>query len=125
LSKELVVADATILIDIEDAEEEVRLLWCDLDAIVLDGFHELLIVNKPVVVIIDNLEDTFEVENATCASLSHPVSELLEDLLVAAAGAALRTVLLLHVDLLPTRGTCDTSRLHLLGCDRAEVVVRG
>ena len=125
MSKELVVADATILIDIEDAEEEVRLLWCDLDAIVLDGFHELLIVNKPVVVIIDNLEDTFEIENATGSSLSHPVSELLEALLVAAAGAALRTVLLLHVDLLPTRGTGDASRLHLLGCNRAEVVVRG
>jgi hypothetical protein len=123
LSEELVVADTAILIDIEDAKEEVRFLWSDLDAIILDSLHELLIVNKAVVVVIDDLEDTFEVKNAAGTSLSHPVSELLEDLLVGAASAALCTVLLLDVDLLPARGPCDASRLHLLGCHGSEVVV--
>lgn len=77
LSEELVVADASILVDVEDTKEEVRLLWSDLDAVVLDGFHKLLIVNEAVVVIIDDLEYSFQIEDSSGTSLSHSLSEFL------------------------------------------------
>ena len=113
-AKELVVADGAVLVDVEYAEQEVGLLRRHLDAVVLYGLHELLVVDQSVVVVVDDLEDALKVEDATRTSLSHLVAEFLEDLLISAAGAALCAVLLLDVDLLAGRSSCNASRLHLL-----------
>ena len=108
-SQKLVVADGSILIEIKNGEKYLSLFLSYLNPIVLDGLVEFWKLKHSIVVIIDNLKDSSEADNAAGTSLSELVSEFLEDLFIRASIAGSATVLL-NIHLL-SRGCSSNSLL--------------
>ncbi len=81
-SEEFIVADRSIMIEVKDAEQDLSLILGQLDSVVLEGFEKFLGIKLPVVVVIDNLENSSQTDDTTRTSLSHLISEFLKDLLV-------------------------------------------
>lgn len=81
-SDEFIIADRTIMIEVKDAEQDLSLILGQLDSIVLEGFEKFLGIKLPVVVVINNLENSSQTDDSTGTSLSHLISEFLKDLLI-------------------------------------------
>ena len=99
-SEELIIAYCAILVNIKDAEENLSFLLGDLNSVVLDSLEEFRKLKHLVVVIVNDLEDSSETDDAAGTSLSHLVSEFLQDLLIG-ADIACSAAILLNIHLLP------------------------
>lgn len=105
-SEELIVADSTIVINIKEAKKDLGLILSQLDSVILDSLEEFRKLEQSVVVIVDDLEDSSQANDATGTSLSHLLSELLEDFLIRADVAGPAAVLL-NIHLLSRRCSSD------------------